>query len=292
MNPENSFVICTDTGADMPWGTAKQQQVEIAHLHYKMNGAAYAYDLGRETDLSAFYFAMRNDAQVGTIPVLPEAFRALWEPQLIQGRDVLSISISRHLSKTFLAAQHAREELVARYPLRRIVVVDSSCCAVAQGMLVFEAAHMRREGKSINEVASWVVNNRPYVNALLLPADLKWLRESGMYQGGAIGELLGRKTVLCMDAEGRPVVEGRAKDDAEALNSMAESVRRMGYALNNQIIAVTHADAPDLAAQLKEILCTQVGCADATILPMGPITGCYAGPGAVGVAFFGSPREY
>ena len=291
MNPENTFVICTDTGADMPWGTAKQQQVEIAHLHYKMNGAAYAYDLGRETDLSAFYFAMRNGAEVGTIPVLPEAFRALWEPQLIQGRDVLAICISRHLSKTFLAAQHAREELIARYPLRRIIVADSSCCAVAQGMLVFEAAYMRREGKSLNEVASWVVNNRIYVNGLLLPADLKWLRESGMYQGGAMGELLGRKTVLRMDAAGRPVIDGRAKDDSEALNCMAESVRRMGYALNNQIVAVTHADAPDLAAQLKEILCTQVGCADATILPMGPITGCYAGPGAVGVAFFGSPRE-
>lgn len=290
MNPDFSYTICTDTGADMPWSALKQQQVEIAHLHYKMNGAAYAYDLGRETDLSAFYFAMRNGAEVGTIPVLPEAFRALWEPHLIEGRDVLCISISRHLSKTFLAAQHAREELIARYPTRRIVVVDSLCCSVAQGMLVFEAAYMRQEGKTMDEVASWVVRNRQYVNVLLLPQDLKWLREAGLYQGGAMGELLGRKTLLRMDASGRPAPEARAKDDKEALEAMADSVKRMGYALNSQVVAVTHADAPDIAAQLQDGL-RAAGCGDASILPMSPIVGCYAGPGAVGVAFFGSRRE-
>ncbi len=290
MNPDLSYTICTDTGADMPWGSLKQQQVEIAHLHYKMNGAAYAYDLGRETDLTAFYFAMRNGAEVGTIPVLPEAFCALWEPHLIEGKDVLYISLSRHLSKTFLAAQHAREELIACYPARRIVVADSMCCSVAQGMLVFEAAFMRQEGKNMDEVASWVVRNRQYVNALLLPQDLKWLREAELYQGGAMGELLGKKTLLRMDAVGRPAFETRVKNDSEALEIVAESVKSLGYALNSQVVAITHADAPDFAAQLQQTLCT-AGCGDASILPMGPIAGCYAGPGAVAVAFFGSRRE-
>lgn len=290
MNSEFAYAIFTDTGADMPWGTARQQQVEIAHLHYKMNDAAYTYDLGRETDLTAFYFAMRNGTAVGTIPVLPEAFCALWEPHLMEGRDVLMLSISRHLSRTFLAAQHAREELLARYPERRVVVVDTLCCAVAQGMLVFEASHMRREGKGMDAVAAWVVENRQYVNALLLPANLKWLRESGLYEGGAMGELMGRRTLLRMDAAGGLVTEAKSKNEEEALFAIAGSIQRMGYALNSQIVGITHADAPELAAQLRDILCTQAGCSDATILPMGPITGCYAGPGAVGVAFFGSRR--
>ena len=290
MSQESAYVLFTDTSADMPWGSAKQQQIELAHLHYKMDDTAYTYDLGRETDLSAFYFAMRNGTAVSTIPVLPEAFISLWEPHLISGRDILMLTLSRHLSRTFVAAQHAREELLARYPMRRIVVVDTLCCAAAQGMLVFEAAFMRRDGKSLNEVAKWVVENRRYVNALLLPQDTRWLRAGGLYEGGAIGELMGRRVILRMDADGLPVPEAKARNEEEALRAMVESAQGLGYALNKQVVGVTHADAPELAKEVSELL-LEAGCADATILPMGPICGCYAGPGAVGVTFFGSSRQ-
>ncbi len=290
MSQESAYVLFTDTSADMPWGSAKQQQIELAHLHYKMDDTAYTYDLGRETDLSAFYFAMRNGTAVSTIPVLPEAFISLWEPHLISGRDILMLTLSRHLSRTFVAAQHAREELLARYPMRRIVVVDTLCCAAAQGMLVFEAAFMRRDSKSLNEVAKWVVENRRYVNALLLPQDTRWLRAAGLYEGGAIGELMGRRVILRMDADGLPVPEAKARNEEEALRVLVESAQGLGYALNKQVVGVTHADAPELAKEVSELL-LEAGCADATILPMGPICGCYAGPGAVGVTFFGSSRQ-
>ncbi|HWR23958.1 MAG TPA: DegV family protein [Feifaniaceae bacterium] len=290
MNRESAYVLFTDTSADMPWGSAKQQQIELAHLHYKMDGTAYAYSLGRETDLSAFYFAMRNGAEVSTIPVLPEAFVSLWEPHLISGRDILMLTLSKHLSRTFVAAQHAREELLAHYPKRRIVVADTLCCAAAQGMLVFEAAFMRQEGKSLDEVAKWVVENRRYVNALLLPQDTRWLRAGGFYEGGAIGELMGRRVILRMDADGLLAPEKKARSEEDALNFLVDATERLGYALNKQVVGVTHADAPELAKSVSELL-LEAGCADTAILPMGPICGSYAGPGAVGVAFFGGSRH-
>lgn len=290
MSQQSAYVLFTDTSADMPWGSAKQQQIELAHLHYKMDGTAYTYDLGRETDLTAFYFAMRNGTAVSTIPVLPEAFVSLWEPHLIAGRDILMLTLSRHLSRTFVAAQHAREDLLARYPMRRIVVVDTFCCAAAQGMLVFEAAFMRRDGKSMDEVAKWVVENRRYVNALVLPQDTRWLRAGGFYEGGAISELMGRRVILRMDTNGMPALEAKARNEEEALQVLVENTQRLGYALNKQVVGVTHADAPELAKRVCELL-LEAGCADATILPMGPVCGSYIGPGSVGVTFFGSSRQ-
>jgi|GEM_PF-5875525 len=291
MNPNYTFAIFTDTSADMPRGVPKQQGIELAHLHYKINETAFAADPGGETDLSAFYFAMRNNTAVSTIPVLPETFATLWEPHLMAGRDVLALTLSRHLSRTFVAAQHAREELLSRYPGRRIVVVDTLCCGAAQGMLVFEAAFMRGEGKGLDEVAAWVVENRRYVNALLMPADLKWLRAGGFYAGGALSELMGRKSLLRMDEQGLLALEGKAKDEEDGLYLLLDSVRHYGYALNKQVVGVTHTDAPELAARLSGLLLEEAKCADTTILPMGPACGCYAGPGAVGVAFFGSTRQ-
>jgi fatty acid-binding protein DegV len=107
MNPDFSYTICTDTGADMPWSALKQQQVEIAHLHYKMNGAAYAYDLGRETDLSAFYFAMRNGAEVGTIPVLRRSFPRAVGAASDRGRDELWHNHITASEQNVPCAQHA-----------------------------------------------------------------------------------------------------------------------------------------------------------------------------------------
>ncbi len=286
-----AYTVMTDTGADLPWQTVQQQEIQIAHLHYQMEDAAYAYDLGRKTDLAAFYYAMRNGARVSTIPVLPEGFCTLWEPVLSSGRDILQLTISRRMSNTFQAAQAARLTMLAKYPVRRIVVVDTLCCAVAQGMLVYEASQMCREGKSLDEVAEWAVQNRQHVNGLLMPAELHWLKEGGMYPGGGLKALLGRKSLLCVDAKGDLHPLGQAKDVEDGLHKLAAAVRKSGYALNDQVISVTHADDPALAQQLCQVLKDEAGCGDILVLPMSPLTGCYAGPGAVGVAFFGSARE-
>jgi fatty acid-binding protein DegV len=44
----------------------------------------------------------------------------------------------------------------------------------------------------------------------------------------------------------------------------------------SQVVAVTHADAPDIAAQLQDGL-RAAGCGDASILPMSPIVAVMRG---------------
>lgn len=284
---QTTYVLCTDTGADIPWRMVQQQRIEIAHLHYTLNDAAFIYDLGRETDLAAFYYAMRNGSSVETIPVLPETFCALWNPALANGQDVLYISLSSRLSKTFLAAKSAREQMLELYKGRRIVLIDTHCCSIAQGMLVFEAAQMRRENMSLDEVAGWIVENRRYVHGLLLPHSTQTLKEFGLYAGGS---LFPKPTVLRLGAEGMLETEAKCKDVEEALYAMAEYVREKGYALKNQVVGITHTDAPELAGQMKDILAAETDCVETAILPMGPITGAYVGPDSIGLAFFGSRR--
>lgn len=279
------FVICTDTGADIPWRTVQQQQIEIAHLQYRMNGEdAYTYDLGRETDLTAFYSAMRTGAAVSTIPVQSEMLCALWTSALKSGKDILHLSVSRQLSASFINAQQAREEMLLRYPERRIVLIDTRSCSIAQGMLVFEAAQMRNDGASMDEIASWLVENRVYIHGVLLPQAAEYLKKLHLR--------ISRRgiTPVALDAQGALITLARQKTLEDALSFMAEYANEMGYALKSQVMGITHADAPALAIQLQDLLNEKTDCAQTTILPMGPITGCYAGPDAVGIAFFGSRR--
>ncbi|MDD3920188.1 MAG: DegV family protein [Eubacteriales bacterium] len=284
------YSIVTDTASDLPYQTIDKEAILIADLHYSLQeGAMMTYDMGRTGDAASFYTAMRNGVEVTTIPVLPEAFMQLWEPSLVAGEDVLCITLSRFISKTFAAAQQARFALLTQYLDRRIVIVDAACSAVAQGMLVFEAAEQRKEGRSMDEVAAWLVQNRQHVNALLIPEDVRWLKAGDIYDGGV--PLLSRRCLLKMDAEGGFVRLAQVKNDELAIELLCDELVKTGFSLDGQVISVTHADAAEKAAALAEQIRRETGCAGTMMLPMSPVTGAYAGPGAIGVAYFGNARN-
>ncbi len=288
---ECSYVLYTDTGADIPFCTALEQEIKIANLHYCVGDEACTYDLGRETALFEFYSAMRNGIPVSTLPVLSEALLRLFEPELELGNDVLMLTISRYLSRTFFEAQRARETLLLRHPKQRIIIVDTLSSSIAQAMLVFEASNMRLEGSGLDEVAQWAVKNRSYVNGLLLTESMEWLRKSGLYSGGVMGDVLGRRTLFRLNAKGLLSVEAKGLSTDKSLYALTDSIMRIGYSLENQVIVLAHADAPELAQELRELLLTETGCSGVSILPMGPINGAYAGPGAICAAFYGSARQ-
>ncbi len=291
------YTICTDTGADLPLFTPLAQKVGFAQIYCALDDAVFTYQPGLDSDFSAFFSAMRsagagsNAAEATTSPATSQTYLALWEPHLIAGRNVLHLSISRYLSDSFFAAAEARASLLQRYPARRIVLVDTLCSSVAQGMLVREAAIMQKDDATIDEVANWVLDNRSHINGLLLPDNLLWARASGVFRGGMLGMKQGRRLLLEMDAGGNLRQICRCKDEHDAFSAILERMRQVGLALEHQTILITHADAPDLAARLRDFLITELGCDDASIVPMGPVPGCHAGPDAIGIAFYGRNRD-
>ena len=74
--------------------------------------------------------------------------------------DILYLCFSSGLSGTYQSAFLAVEELQQEYPERRIICIDTLAAAVGEGFLVREAAKKQREGLSIDELASWVMEHR------------------------------------------------------------------------------------------------------------------------------------
>ena len=60
-------------------------------------------------------------------------------PHLKAGKDILYLCFSSALSSSYENAQFTRDRLMARYPGRRIVVVDSRSAAVGEGMILLAA---------------------------------------------------------------------------------------------------------------------------------------------------------
>lgn len=94
-------------------------------FHYSLNGKQYADDLGKSMPFDQFYQAMADGAETQTSQVNVEEFTAYFTPFLEQGKDILHVTLSSGISGVYNSACVAREELLQKYPDRKIYIVDS-----------------------------------------------------------------------------------------------------------------------------------------------------------------------
>ena len=89
-----------------------------------------------------------------TSQINPEQAREALEPYLKEGKDILYIAFSSGLSGTYNSIRMAAEELQEEYPERKLIVIDSLCACMGEGLLVYKAVQLKRAGKSLEEVAA------------------------------------------------------------------------------------------------------------------------------------------
>ena len=131
-----AYRIITDSSCDLTQEMADALELGIAPLSVNYNGEVRANYLdGRELNVKDFYQSMRDGAMYSTSAANPTLWRAVAEPILQNGEDVLILAFSSGLSTTCNAARIAAEELMEEYPDRKIVVVDTLCASLGQGLL-------------------------------------------------------------------------------------------------------------------------------------------------------------
>ena len=101
-------------------------------------------------ELHGFYNGIRDGQMPTTSAVNPQAWACLMEQSLREDKDVLCLTFSSGLSTTHQSAVIAATELREQYPQRKIIVVDTLCAALGQGLLVWYACKKRDEGLSLD----------------------------------------------------------------------------------------------------------------------------------------------
>ena len=83
----SEYVITTDNNSDLPEEYLKDHGVGCMYLSYSMDGKNYTH--GNFLPEHEFYEAMRNGSMPTTAQVNPENAKALLEPYLKEGKDIL-----------------------------------------------------------------------------------------------------------------------------------------------------------------------------------------------------------
>lgn len=288
-----NFEIITDTGANLPEEIIEKNGIHMLSLSFFVDGEEYySYEKGKKTDLSAFYGMMREKKHITTSLVNTEQAMKVLSAVLKEGKDVLYIGFSSGLSGTFQAVRIAAEDLKELYPDRKICVVDSLAAALGQGLLVNFAIQMREEGKSLEEVEQWLLENRLKLCHWFTVDDLFFLKRGGRISAttAVVGTALSIKPILHVDNEGHLINMEKARGRKKSLDALVKHFDDTAIEPGKTPVFISHGDCLEDAQYVANKLKEKYQISDLIIHVLDPVIGSHAGPGTVALFFYGEYR--
>ena len=205
-NPKMSdYILSCCSTADMPLEYFQKRNIPFVCFHFAMDGKEYPDDLGQSMSFDEFYKRIAAGALPTTSQVNVEQFVDFFESYLAEGKDILHISFSSGLSGTYNSALKASEQLLQKYPNRKIVVVDSLGASSGYGLLVDMAADLRDGGGRLEDVSAWVEENKLNLQHWFFSTDLTHYRRGGRISAASatMGTLLNICPLMNMNHEGK-----------------------------------------------------------------------------------------
>ena len=285
-----NYKILTDSGCDLPAELLQKLDVEKVSLNVLFRGENLVDTV--DDGIKEFYDGLRAGDIATTSAVNPDNWAGLIEPTLLAGQDTLVLTFSSGLSTTYQSAVIAAQELMDRYPQRKVYVVDSLCASLGQGLLLWYACQKRDEGMDLDTLRDWVEQNKLHLCHWFTVDDLMFLKRGGRVSAATalMGTMLQIKPVLHVDNEGHLINVGKARGRKAAIDALAKKVAELGKGFENETMFISHGDCAEDAEYLARILKQNHGVKHVHINHVGAVIGSHAGPGVLALFFLGTHR--
>lgn len=284
----SEFIITADSTVDMPKEYLTEKNIPIMPLSYVLEGVTY--EDGNGLTGKEFYDKIRAGAMPTTSQINPEQAKAAFEPFLQEGKDILHIAFTSGLSGSYNSARIAAEELSEEYPDRKIIVVDSLCAAMGEGMLLYKAVELKEQGKSLEEVAEWVENNKLHICHDVTVDDLFHLHRGGRVSktSAILGSMIKIKPIIHVDDEGKLIVIGKERGRKKSLMTLVDRMEEKMKGFENDVFMIVHGDAEEDAEFVKNEMIKRFGVTNIMINCLGSVIGSHTGPGVVAIFYMGN----
>ncbi len=291
------YILSCCSTADLSEQHFLSRDIHYVCFHYSLNGVTYDDDLGKSMPFDKFYQAMADGAQTHTSQVNVEEFVAYFTPFLEQGLDILHVSLSSGISGASNSANIARDELMTKYPDRKIYVVDSLGASSGYGLFMDKLADLRDEGMSLDDLHAWAEENKLNLHHWFFSTDLTFYVKGGRISkaSGWFGTVLKICPLLNMDDLGRLIprfkIRGKNKVIREIVDRMAEHAEDgLDYSGKCYICQSACLEDAQAVAKLVEERFPKLN-GKVLINTIGTTIGSHTGPGTVALFFWGDRRE-
>ena len=240
---------------------------------------------GVNIDHKTFYEKLiESDVLPTTSQATPDAFIKEFKKAKESGEAAVVITLASKFSGTYQSA------IIAANDYENIYVVDSGSAAMGSGILVELAFRLLDEGKSAEEIAKALEEEKKKIVVVALVDTLEYLKKGGRISKAVAfaGGVLNIKPVLSV-IDGEINMLGKACGSKMGNNLLVQEIDKAGGIDFGKPVLLGYSGISDALLQkyiedsryiwednLQEVRYTTVGS----------VIGTHAGPGAVVVAFF------
>lgn len=286
------FCITTDSNSDLPKVYIEKLGTAIIPQYYSFGDTVYGDELNMTP--AEFYARMKNgelpQSQANNPAVIEDKFRAI----LNQGMDIIHIAFSSALSGSYNNVCMVANELREEYTDAKITVIDTLNASLAETVILLHANTLKERGASYDEIVTDLETFKHHINTHFTVDDLFHLQRGGRVSKtvAVVGSALNLKPFLYVNNEGGlssdGTIRGRKKSIQELVKLMnANLAENTDYSIP---VGIIHGNCLDDAEKLAALVKEETRFTNVIINDISPSIGTHAGPGALGIIYYGQPK--
>lgn len=277
-----SVVVVSDSSSRLQPEELERWNIREVPLHVLVDG------MDLRDGIDEIPYDIHDRPKVTTAGATPAELVDTYRQALLDsdGDGVVAVHLSAALSSTYSAAVTAAREFGPS-----VRVVNSRSAAMGVGFVAMAAARCAADGGDIEAVEAAARSAMSRAHVFLVVHRLDNLRRSGRIRTAAswLGTALSLKPLLCLDVDGRLVLDQRIRTVTKAHAAMVDRVVEV-VGENAADVVVHHVDNHDAADSLGAALTQRLPqLSSLTVADMGPVLSVHVGGGAVGVAVVVAP---
>ncbi len=287
------YLITTDSNSDLPQEYIDRLHTTIIPQYYSFGETVYGDELHMPP--AEFYERMKKGelpgSQANNPAVIEEKFRALLEKDC----DIIHIAFSSALSGSYNNVCMVAKELSEEYTDAKITVIDSLNVSLGESIMVLQANSLKEKGASYEEVVEAIEAFKHHINVQFTVDDLFHLQRGGRVSKATalVGSALNLKPFLYVSDTGTLVSAGTVRGRKKSIHTLIERMKETleedtDYSLP---VGIVHGNCPEDAQMAAGLVKEQTGFTDIIINDISPSIGTHAGPGALGILYYGKPRK-
>ncbi len=288
-----NYCITTDSNSDLPQKYIDRLHTTIIPQYYSFGETVYGDELHMPP--AEFYERMKKGelpgSQANNPAVIEEKFRALLEKDC----DIIHIAFSSALSGSYNNVCMVAKELSEEYTDAKITVIDSLNVSLGESIMVLQANSLKEKGASYEEVVEAIETFKHHINVQFTVDDLFHLQRGGRVSKATalVGSALNLKPFLYVSDTGTLVSAGTVRGRKKSIHTLIERMKETleedtDYSLP---VGIVHGNCPEDAQMAAGLVKEQTGFTDIIINDISPSIGTHAGPGALGILYYGKPRK-
>ena len=276
------LAVITDSSAFLQAETLRKEDLFVLDIPVNIDGQEYVE--GVNLTAQEFYEKMASASELPKTsqPSIAKLDEILSSLKAKGYTHALGLFLSSGISGFYQNIQYMKDE----YEGLTIAFPDTRITSAPLGYMVESVFRWAEQGEEFTTILDQLENQIQKTSAFIMVDDLDHLVKGGRLSNGAaiLGNLLSIKPILYYNDQGVIEVYEKVSTEKKATKRLVEIVKE-ATANGNYQITVIHGNAPQKAADLRQLLIDGGVATDVSIATFGSVIGTHLGEGSIALGY-------